>query len=80
MYTETILRGEGMRILINHLGCVEAERFIALINREPFDYTEWQQNLFANVSVKELSSMAMRDYDKDTATHAFSVRSGVSTP
>jgi hypothetical protein len=64
MYTETVLRNEGMRILIQHLGNVEAERFIALMNREPFDYTEWQQDLFDGFSVKELSNRAMQEYDE----------------
>ena len=62
MYTDTILRNKGMRILIQNLGNVEAERFISLINREPFDYTEWQQNLFENMSVRELSNVAMQNY------------------
>ena len=30
-------------MLINNLGMVEAERFIMLIQREPFDYTKWQK-------------------------------------
>jgi len=29
-------------------------------NREPFDYTEWQQNLFEGMSVRELSKIAMQ--------------------
>jgi hypothetical protein len=28
---------------------VEAERFIALILREPFDYTVWQRDLYKDV-------------------------------
>jgi len=63
MYTDTILRNKGMRILISNLGSVEAERFITLINREPFDYTEWQQNLFEGMSVRELSKLAMQKYN-----------------
>jgi hypothetical protein len=43
--TDTLIKSEGMKILIEHLGKVEAERFIALIMREPFDYTKWQVNL-----------------------------------
>ena len=62
MYTDTILRNTGMRILIQNLGKVEAERFIMLINREPFDYTEWQRNLFEGLSVRELSNAAMKNY------------------
>ena len=62
MYAEMLLRSEGMKVLINHFGRVEAERFISLIIREPFDYTEWQSDLFDNLSVKELSNMAMKEY------------------
>lgn len=60
MYPDTVLRNEGMRILIKNLGNVEAERFITLINREPFDYTEWQRSLFEGKSVRELSKEAMQ--------------------
>jgi len=62
MHTEINLRNEGMRVLVNNLGSVEAERFISLIIREPFDYTEWQRDLFNNMSVKELSNKAMKEY------------------
>jgi len=62
MYAEMTLRSEGMNVLINHFGRVEAERFISFIIREPFDYTEWQRDLFNDVSVKELSNMAMKEY------------------
>jgi hypothetical protein len=62
MYAEMALREEGMKILINKLGQVEAERFISLIIREPFDYTEWQRDLFNDMSVKELSNIAMNGY------------------
>ena len=56
------LRNEGMKILISHLGPVEAERFISLIIREPFDYTEWQRDMFNDLSVKELSNLATQEY------------------
>jgi hypothetical protein len=62
MHTEMALRDEGMKILIDKLGRVEAERFISLIVREPFDYTEWQKELFNDLSVKELSRLAMKEY------------------
>jgi len=57
--TDTVLRNEGIRVLTQSLGKVEAERFISLIIREPFDYTQWQQNLFDDMSVEELSKKAM---------------------
>ena len=43
-----------MKVLAENLGIVEAERFITLILREPFDYTEWQRNLYGNMGVNEL--------------------------
>ena len=57
--TDTVLKNEGVKILTKNLGKVEAERFIALIIREPFNYTEWQKDLFDDMSVEELSEKAM---------------------
>ncbi len=57
--TDTEIRVEGVRALTTTLGAVEAERFIALILREPFDYTRWQKKLFSQRSVTEISSAAM---------------------
>ena len=49
----------GFEILSRYLGLVEAERFIALIQREKFDYTQWRQNLFAELSGEEISRQAV---------------------
>jgi hypothetical protein len=59
MLTETTLKTEGMRILAENLGLVEAERFIALMLREPFDYTEWQRSLYKDVPLKDFMYSAM---------------------
>jgi hypothetical protein len=69
MKTDTLIRHEGMEILSQHLGMVEAERFIMLIQREPFDYTKWQEHLFENTSVEELSKKAA-EYRKNRAFYA----------
>ena len=37
MQPDTIIRNEGVKILIEHLGLLEAERFIMLMKKEPFD-------------------------------------------
>jgi hypothetical protein len=58
MRNSTVLKDEGMRVLCEHLGIVEAERFIALLRREPFDYTEWRQGLFADVPLDKFLSDA----------------------
>lgn len=49
----------GFEILSRYLGLVEAERFITLIQREKLDYTQWRQNLFAELSGEEISRQAM---------------------
>jgi len=69
MTAEMNLRNEGMKVLINSLGNVEAERFISLIIREPFDYTEWQRDLFNDMSVKELSNNAMKAQKQAAGTN-----------
>ncbi|BCG64205.1 MAG: hypothetical protein methR_P1973 [Methyloprofundus sp.] len=59
MITDTEIKSKGVQILATHLGDVEMERFIALIQREPFDYTKWHQNLEDDISLEELSRKAM---------------------
>lgn len=57
--TEAELRVKGVQVLIDALGEVDAEKFIALMAREPFDYTEWQRKLWPEMSVEALSQAAM---------------------
>ena len=45
-------------------GKVDAERFISLIIKEPFDYTKWQKNLFPDADVRQLSKEAMNAVTK----------------
>lgn len=59
MTTDTEVRIQGLRALIEALGTLEAERFITLILREPFDYTNWQKHLWIDRSVDEISKAAM---------------------
>lgn len=59
MTTDTEVRIRGFQALVEALGTVEAERFIALILREPFDYTNWQRHLWPDRSVDEISKAAM---------------------
>ena len=47
-------------MLVDGLGAVEAERFISLILREPFDYTKWQKHLWDDKGVAEISNAAMK--------------------
>jgi hypothetical protein len=59
MLTDTEIKTTGVRALIAALGDVQAEKFIALIQREPFDYTQWQQTLWNDRDVHEISQAAM---------------------
>ena len=64
--TDTELKNKGFEILTEALGIVEAERFVSLLLREPFDYTEWQRDLFANQDVDTLSAAAMKWREKES--------------
>jgi len=59
MITDTEIRAKGLQVLAQYLGHIEAERFIALIQREPFDYTKWRQDMDEELSIEEISSRAM---------------------
>ena len=59
MITDTEIKAKGFQVLAQYLGNVEAERFVALIQREPFDYTKWRQDLDEDLSLEEISSKAM---------------------
>ena len=59
MITDTELRLRGITVLAQALGSVEAERFVALIQREPFDYTKWRQDKWNGLSIDEISERAM---------------------
>ena len=64
MRTDSVVRTEGMGALLEKLGRVDAERFVALILREPFDYTAWRENLnLEDVSLRELSRRAMENFE-----------------
>ena len=66
MMNNTVLLNTGMKHLSDKLGLVEAERFISLILREPFDYTQWRKdNLFVGMSIEELSSEAKKYCDEN---------------
>lgn len=59
MMTDTEIRLKGVQVLAEYLGDVEAERFIALIQREPFDYTKWRQGLDEDLTIEDISQKAM---------------------
>jgi len=65
MKTDTQIRTDGLKALTASLGQVEAERFVSLLLREPFDYTQWQRTLFDGRTIEELSTAAMKSRQTD---------------
>ncbi len=63
MRSNTALKDEGMRVLAENLGIVEAERFIALMRREPFDYTRWREGLHKDVPLGDFLRDAQKHRD-----------------
>ena len=60
MRTDAEIRQEGMRALMQALGAVEAERFIASVSRDRFDYTEWRKTHLPEMDMDTLSKTAAR--------------------
>ncbi len=58
MKTEAEIRQAGMNALIQALGTVEAERFVAALTRDRFDYTEWRKTGLPDLDLDRLSAQA----------------------
>ncbi|MCI9421314.1 MAG: hypothetical protein HFG81_01180 [Dorea sp.] len=54
---------KGFACLVEKLGVVNAERFIAMIKRDSFDYTIWRKEYFKDVDLEEIREEAVA-YDK----------------
>jgi len=64
MRTDNIVRTDAINVLLTNLGEIDTERFISMIKRETFDYTEWRRELFKNKSIEEIHDMATA-YEKN---------------
>lgn len=60
MITDEELKVQGVRALVDALGDVQAERFVSLLTRTPFDYTKWRADLWPDQGIEELSRAAMQ--------------------
>lgn len=58
------IMSRGMDCLTKYLGVVEAERFVATVIREKFDYTRWQKEYFDKMSPEEISQAAEK-FERD---------------
>ncbi|GAB4399320.1 MAG: hypothetical protein OHK0053_19260 [Microscillaceae bacterium] len=69
MMTDTEIKKIAFQILTERLGELDTERFVALLLREPTNYTAWQGAFFGDKEVKSLSqeAMKMREHKKNNA-------------
>ena len=59
--TDSELKNKCFTILAEQVGSVEMERFIMLLNRDTFDYTEWRKdNLVQGETVDSLCDQIER--------------------
>ncbi|RLA05994.1 MAG: hypothetical protein DRQ51_10710 [Gammaproteobacteria bacterium] len=56
--TDNETKLQGVNALISSMGEVQAERFIALMLADEFDYTQWQKTLWQDKTVADISQMA----------------------
>jgi hypothetical protein len=57
MQTSAILSA-GMKLLRENLGLIETEIFIVGVKNKGFDYTEWRENLWEDMTTEELFAKA----------------------
>ena len=50
----------GMKLLRENLGAIESEIFISKINSNEFDYTKWRENLWEDLTPRELFERAAK--------------------
>jgi hypothetical protein len=61
MLTDAEIKVTGVDALVAALGEVQTEKFFALIQREPFDYTQWHRTLWPDKSIEDISRAAMEE-------------------
>lgn len=52
------LMDAGFACLVEKMGVVNAERFIAMIKRESFDYTLWRKEYFKDMDLEQIREEA----------------------
>ena len=61
--SENALRMIGMKLRIEKLGAVNAERFIHCVKADRFDYTEWQRDLWKDKTIEGIHASATAFYE-----------------
>ena len=63
MRTDMTVRNDAMDALIRALGMVDAERFISMVKRDTFDYTEWRRGMWNDMTIEEIYAEATAHYE-----------------
>jgi len=61
--TDNVLRFEAMDLLMRAFGEVDAERFISMVKRDTFDYTEWRRGLWNDMTLAQVYAEAVAHYN-----------------
>ncbi|EFI33870.1 conserved hypothetical protein [Desulfonatronospira thiodismutans ASO3-1] len=64
MKTEMEIRMQGMQALINKLGLVETERFLAAVSRDRFNYTQWRRTELPELTIEAIAEQGNELADK----------------
>lgn len=60
MRNTNVIMNDAINYLVEKLGVVETEVFIANLIKEPFDYTKWQSEHFKDTSLEDLNNQAVK--------------------
>jgi len=64
MTNTAVIMEKGANALLKALGVLGTEQFISTLLKEPFDYTEWSREYFANYDSDKFLKDAV-EYDKN---------------
>ena len=64
MGNTAVIMEKGANALLKTLGVLDTEQFISTLLKEPFDYTEWSREYFADYDPEQFLKDAV-EYDKN---------------
>ena len=67
--SDAALSAHCMDVLVQKVGLLETERFIAHLSRESADYTKWRQDQFDDLSLDDLARAT-----RESGEHVKSIR------
>jgi len=64
MSNTAVIMEKGANALLKTLGVLDTEQFISTLLKEPFDYTKWSREYFADYDPEQFLKDAV-EYDKN---------------